>query len=500
MGPVRAHHAAFAVGRRDERLDAAVTTSVETFDVVVMGAGPAGISGAVAAGFMGARTLLIERETQIGGAGINTGTIPSKTLRETALALSGIRSRRLYGVNLSLRREATIADFTHHRDNVMLGEHRRVGHRLDGLAVQRRVGSGAFVDANTVCVTGPGNETGLVQAGIILIATGSSPFRPAEFPFEHPHVHDSDEILNIESVPHVLVIVGAGVIGCEYASTFCALGTTVHLVDGRSSLLPFMDGEISSALTTALTALGVHLHLGERVAQCITHDDGKVEVILASGESLACDDVLVCSGRTSNTERLNLGAAGVTPGKRGLIDVDENFRTTVPHIYAAGDVIGAPALAATGMEQARAAMNRALGSDLKRDVASLLPTGIYTIPEIGSIGATEESLRAAGVDYIVGRWRAADTARGCILGDDHGMIKLLFRRDDMKLLGAHVIGEHATETVHIGMIAMLLDAGADLFNKACFNYPTLGDLYKYATYNALIQERASRDGLARPTK
>jgi NAD(P) transhydrogenase len=468
-------------------------THVEAFDVVVIGAGPAGISGAMAAAMMGARTVLIEQETQVGGAGINTGTIPSKTLRETALALSGIRSRRLYGVDLSLRREATIADFTHHRDNVMLGEHRRVDHRLKGLAVERRVGTGAFIDVNTVCVTGPGHETELLHGGMVLIATGSSPFRPAEFSFEHPHVHDSDEILTIESLPRVLVIVGAGVIGCEYASTFAALGTKVHLVDGRSSLLPFIDAEISSALAVALTALGVHLHLGERVAQCDTSGEGSIEVKLASGESLICDDVLVCSGRTSNTERLNLGAAGITAGHRGLIDVDMNFRTTVPHIYAAGDVIGAPALAATGMEQARAAITRALGSDLKRDVASLLPTGIYTIPEIGSIGATEESLSAAGVDYIVGRWRAADTARGCILGDDHGLLKLLFRRGDMRLLGAHVIGEHATETVHIGMIAMLLDAGADLFNQACFNFPTLGDLYKYATYDALIQKRASRD-------
>ena len=469
-----------------------VKTPVEAFDVVVIGAGPAGISGAVAAAMMGARTVLIECETQVGGAGINTGTVPSKTLRETALALSGIRSRRLYGVDLSLRREATIADFTHHRDNVILGEHKRVDTRLQGLAVERRVGMGAFIDANTVSVTGPDHETELLRGDIILIATGSSPFRPAEFPFEHPHVHDSDEILHIESLPHVLVIVGAGVIGCEYASTFSALGTTVHLVDSRPSLLPFIDAEISGALTTALTALGVHLHLNEQVAQCDTSVDGSVEVRLASGASLTCDDVLVCSGRSSNTERLNLGAAGIATGHRGLIEVDTNFRTTVPHIYAAGDVIGAPALAATGMEQARAAITRALGSDLKRDLASLLPTGIYTIPEIGSVGATEESLRAAGVDYIVGRWRAADTPRGCILGDEHGMIKLLFRRDDMRLLGAHVIGEHATETVHIGMIAMLLDADAELFNKACFNFPTLGDLYKYATYDALIQRRTPK--------
>lgn len=463
--------------------------------MVVIGAGPAGISGAVAAAMLGARTLLIEREEQIGGAGINTGTVPSKTLRETALALSGIRSRRLYGVDLSLRREASIADFTHLRDNVMLGEHQRVGGRLESLGVQRAVGTATFVDPHTVQITGPDRGTRLARGDILLIATGSSPFRPPEFPFDHAHVHDSDEILDLQSLPHVLVVVGGGVIGCEYASTFTALGTEVHLIDGRPSLLPFLDGEMSKALAEAMTALGVHLHLGERVSQCDAGPNGSVILRLSSGASLTCDDVLVCSGRTSNTEHLNLALAGIATGSRGLIEVDGNFRTTVPHVYAAGDAIGPPALAATGMEQARAAITRALGSDLKRDLAALLPTGIYTIPEIGSIGATEESLHAAGVDYIVGRWRAAHTPRGCILGDDHGLLKLLFRRTDMRLLGVHVIGEHATETVHIGMVAMLLDADADLFNRACFNFPTLGDLYKYATYDALVQARTSKESL-----
>jgi NAD(P) transhydrogenase len=463
--------------------------TAEDFDVLVIGAGPAGISGALAAAMMGARTVLVEREDQVGGAGINTGTIPSKTLRETALALSGIRSRRLHGVDLSLRREASVADFTHHRDNVMLGEHRRVGARLESLGIQRRVGTAAFVDPNTVQVVGPDGGTTLLRGDILLIATGSSPSRPPEFPFEHAHVHDSDEILKIESLPHVLAVVGAGVIGCEYASTFAALGTEVHLIDGRPSLLPFLDAEISDALTAAMTALGIHLHLNERVAQCDAGSDGSIVLRLASGASVACDDVLVCSGRTSNTHDLNLASAGIATGPRGLIEVDADFRTTVPHIYAAGDVIGSPALAATGMEQARAAITRALGSDLKRDLATLLPTGIYTIPEIGSIGATEESLRAEGVDYVVGRWRASNSPRGCILGDEHGLLKLVYRRADMRLLGVHVIGEQATETVHIGMVAMLLDAGADLFNRACFNFPTLGDLYKYATYDALVQAR-----------
>ncbi len=465
--------------------------TADHFDVIVIGAGPAGISGAITAAMMGARTMLVERERDVGGAGINTGTIPSKTLRETALALSGIRSRRLYGVDLSLRREASIADFTHHRDNVILGEHRRVDSRLEHLGVRRSVGTARFDDSHTVRVAGANASETLLRGDTFLIATGSSPFRPPEFPFDHAHVHDSDEILKIGTLPHVLAVVGAGVIGCEYASTFAALGTEVHLIDGRPSLLPFLDGEISRTLTEAMAAFGVHLHLGERVAHCDVDADNALKLRLASGVSLTCDDVLVCSGRTSNTLNLNLASAGVTTGPRGLIEVDANFRTTAPNIYAAGDVIGAPALAATGMEQARAAITRALGSDLKRDLATLLPVGIYTIPEIGTVGATEESLREAGIDYVAGRWRAADSPRGCILGDDHGLLKLLFRRADMRLLGAHVIGEQATETVHIGMIAMLLDGDAELFNRACFNFPTLGDLYKYATYDALVQVRAT---------
>ncbi len=464
--------------------------TAERYDVIVIGAGPAGTSGATAAAMLGARVALIEREPEVGGAGINTGTIPSKTLRETALALSGARSRRLHGVDLSLRRETTIADFTRHRDNVMAGERRRVTSRLERFDVRRHTGSAVFVDPHTLRVNGADGRGVLLRAEIILIATGSAPYRPPEFAFEHPHVHDSNEILEIGAMPRSLAVVGAGVIGSEYASTFAALGTDTHLIDGRETLLPFLDAEISGALATAMADAGVRMHLGERVLRCDAGASGAIALELASGATLHCDDVLVCSGRSSNTAELNLGAAGVATGKRGLIEVDANYRTGVPHIYAAGDVIGAPALAATGMEQARTAMTRALGSNLKRDLAPLLPAGIYTIPEVGTIGATEEALRTSGVDYVVGRWRAADSPRGRILGDEHGFLKLLFRRSDLRLLGAHVIGEQATETVHVGMIAMLADGDADLFNRACFNYPTLGDLYKYATYDALMQLRA----------
>jgi NAD(P) transhydrogenase len=291
----------------------------------------------------------------------------------------------------------------------MLGERERVESRMQRLGVHRREGNATFVDPHTVRVSSAYGSVTTLRGEILLIATGSSPFRPPEFPFEHPHVHDSNEILEIGTLPRVLAVVGAGVIGCEYASTFAALGTEVHLIDGRESLLPFLDGEISRALTDAIAALGVRLHLGERVARCDVGIE-RITLSLGSGASLTCDDVLVCSGRTSNTQDLNLASAGVATGKRGLIEVDSNFRTTAPHIYAAGDVIGAPALAATGMEQARAAISRALGSDLKRDLATLLPAGIYTIPEVGTIGATEGRC-AEGVDYIVGAGAQLTPAR-----------------------------------------------------------------------------------------
>jgi len=275
------------------------------------------------------------------------------------------------------------------------------------------------------------------------------------------------------------------VIGAEYACTFAALGVETHLVDGRDTLMPFLDAEISGALAGAMAANGVRFHWKERVTACDASRPDAVVLTLSSGETLACDGVLVCAGRSSNTADLNLAAAGIAPGKRGLVSVNAHYQSEVPHIYAAGDVVGPPALAATGIEQARVAVSHAFDSAFKADLASLLPTGIYTIPEASMVGETESSLREKGVEFVAGRARYADLPRGEIIGDETGFLKLLFRREDMRLVGVHVIGEQATEVIHIGLIAMLAETGADLFNRACFNYPTLGDLYKYATYDAL---------------
>jgi NAD(P) transhydrogenase len=455
------------------------------FDLIVIGGGPAGICGANTAGILGKRVALVEKLRDVGGAGINTGTIPSKTLRETALALSGLRSRKLFGVDLSLRREATVADFMRHQQNVATHERHWREEQMRTYKVERFQGSASFADPNTVQVT----PDTLLRGERILIATGSSPVRPAEFPFEHPRVHDSDEILEIGALPKTLAVIGAGVIGAEYACTFAALGVEVHLIDGRDSLLGFLDREISENIQSAMTAASVHFIWKEKVTRCEAPSSGDVTLTLTSGATLAVSDVLVAAGRQSNTADLNLAAAGLTPGKRGLIQVDAQCRTEVPHIFAAGDVIGAPALAATGMEQARMAMCVAFGFDYKDVVAPILPTGIYTIPEASMAGETEESLKAKGIPCVVGRARYVDNPRGQIIGDETGLLKLIFARDDMRLLGVHVVGEQATELVHIGLVVMMANAGAELLNRTCFNYPTLGDLYKYATYEAILKQK-----------
>jgi NAD(P) transhydrogenase len=465
------------------------SSSSARFDLVVLGGGPAGASGAAAAGLLGKKVALVELATQVGGAGINTGTIPSKTLRETALMLSGSKSRRLLGVDLSLRRAATIADFMSHEKQVTANERQRVEARLALRGVTKFHGAASFADAHTIRISGDGGAEKLIHGEKILIATGSSPLRPREFSFEDDRVHDSNEILELKTLPKKLIVVGGGVIGSEYAGTFAALGAEVHLVDGRESLMPFLDAEISRGLAAAMVANGVRFHWKETVVRCDTSQPGDVILTMRSGAVLAGDGVLVCAGRSSNTGKLNLAAAGLTPGKRGLVQVGARYQSTeAPHIYAAGDVIGPPALAATGIEQARIAVFHAFGETLKSDLAPLLPTGIYTIPEASCVGDTEAALVEKKIPYLVGRARYADLPRGDIMGDRAGFLKLLFHRDDLRLLGVHVMGEQATEVVHIGLMAMMTDSTADLFNRACFNYPTLGDLYKHAAYDAILQK------------
>lgn len=472
-----------------------MSNETKNYDLVIMGGGPAGLIAAVAAAALHKTVALIDCHQGLGGAGINTGTVPSKTLRETALALSGLQSRNLYGVDLSLRRTVTISDFLGHEQNVRAIFHTDLLKRLEANNTDVFFGTASFVDPHTISVSplpaasaqddpSTAKEAILLRGETMLIATGSSPVRPDIFPFSIGEVYDSDTILKLDRIPKTMAVIGSGVIGSEYGCTFAALEAKVHIIDGRDKLLPFLDTEVSLALAAAMEHMGITFRWNETVQQCVVLPSGEVKLTFSSGTSLTVDAVLVAAGRKSNTETLNLPLAGVTTGKRGIIPVDNQFRTNVPHIYAAGDVIGFPALASTSMEQARRAVGHAMGVDTGA-VSSLLPNGIYTIPEVSMVGETEESLKKQGIDYVVGRNRYEENARGRIIGDKEGFLKLLFRRDNMKLVGVHVIGELATEIVHIGLMAMLTGSTAQIFVEACFNVPTLGMLYKTATLQAI---------------
>ncbi len=461
------------------------------FDLVVIGSGPAGEQGAVQAARLGKRVALVEREPVLGGTAANTGTLPSKTLRETALYLSGYRARGLYGVESTLRHQATVSDFLYRERRVKETERQRIGTNLQYNKVETIHGVGSLADAHTVVVRREGQPERRLTTDYVLIATGSCPYRPPLYPFDDPRVHDSDEILDLPALPKALVVVGGGVIGCEYACMFAALGTTVTLVDMKKELLPFLDDEFSELLRQRMDALGVRMRFGFTVESIHVPENSSepIRLTLSGGEVLEVDQVLVASGRSANTPGLGLEAVGVKLGSRGHVEVDPSYQTAVPHIYAVGDVIGFPALASTSMEQARLAVLHAFGHPFKP--APVLPYGIYTIPEVSMAGETEEALRAKGIPYVAGRAAFVTNPRGQIIGEMHGVLKLLFHRESLKLLGVHVLGEQAAELVHVGLTALVAGAGAQLFVETCFNYPTLSEAYKTATYDALQQLQAA---------
>jgi NAD(P) transhydrogenase len=459
----------------------------DDFDLVVIGSGPAGEQGAVQAARLGKRVAVVEREPVLGGTAANTGTLPSKTLRETALYLSGYRARGLFGVETILKREATVSDFLYRERRVKATERERIRQNLEHHGVELVQGQGSLADAHTVLVRREGAPERRLSAGTLLIATGSSPHRPPLYPFGDPRVHDSDELLDLAALPSAMMVVGAGVVGCEYACMFAALGIPVTLVDPKPDLLSFLDEEFSRLLRERMAALGVKMRLGHSVdaIQVPEQSAEPIRLTLSGGEVLAVDQVLVAAGRTANSAGLGLEAAGVKLGKRGQVEVNHTYQTAVPHIYAVGDVIGFPALASTAMEQARVAVLHAFGKE--QAFAPVLPYGIYTIPEVSTAGETEQALIAKGVPYVAGRAWYLTNPRGQIIGEERGRLKLLFHRESLKLLGVHVLGEQASELVHIGLVALVSGAGAQLFVEMCFNYPTLSETYKTATYDALQQ-------------
>ena len=464
------------------------------FDLVVIGAGPAGEKGAAQAAYFGKKVCIVERAPKPGGAAVNTGTIPSKTLRETALYFSGLRQRGLYGVDYTVKPDITISDFMFRERIVVESEWSLIDENLRRHGITVIQGAAHFIDANTIEVTRYKQPPRRITAGVFLIATGSCPVRPAEYPFDDEMVVDSDSILQLSRIPQRLLVIGGGVIGCEYACMFAALGVRVTLINSRERLLQQLDAEVSEALRQQMTSrLGISVHVDTEVTG-VSVRDGYAEVVLNDGTTLAADCVLVTVGRCGNTDELALHAAGVLVNRRGYVEIDEEFRTSSSNIFAAGDVVGFPALASTSMEQARVAMCHAFDLKYKQRVSPFQPYGVYTIPEIAMVGETEESARAKGLTFEIGKATFRLNPRGLILGDTEGFIKLIFRPEDQALLGVSIIGENATELIHVGMACMYFGGTIDVFIQGVFNYPSISDAYKYAAYDGLqrLARRISR--------
>jgi NAD(P) transhydrogenase len=448
-------------------------------DLLVIGSGPAGQKAAIQAAKLGGRVAVVERQ-ELGGVSVNRGTIPSKTLREAIVYLTGLSQRAAYGQSYRVKDEITVEDLRLRTNQVIEREVDVVRDQLMRNHVQVVHGSARFLDSHTVAVSG--NEERRLTAERIVIATGTRPAHPPAVEFDGRTILDSDGLLVMDRVPLSVVVVGAGVIGIEYASMFAALGAKVTVVEKQARLLDFCDAQIVEGLQYHLRDLGVVFRLGEEVTAVERHADGALTQ-LASGKRVASEVVLYAAGRQGETDDLDLEQAGLEADERGRIAVGPDYRTAVEHIFAAGDVVGWPALAATAMEQGRLASAYAFG-EVAASMSELVPIGIYTIPEISYVGRTEEELTEAAVPYEVGISRYRELARGQILGDMYGMLKLLVSPEDRTILGVHVLGTNATEVVHIGQTVMGFNGTIDYLVGAVFNYPTLAESYKVAALDA----------------
>ena len=465
----------------------ATLLSVYDFDILVIGSGPSGQKAAIAATKLGRRVGVVDRRAMIGGVCINTGTIPSKTLREAVLYLSGLSQRDMYGQSYRLKDDVTMDDLSARTQHVISRQIDVIRSQLARNRVTVVNGTARFTDPHAVTVDDGTSHEAKYTAEKIIIAAGTRPARPDSVAFDDRNVIDSDGVLNLERIPRSMVVVGAGVIGIEYASMFAALGTKVTVVERRTRMLEFVDLEIIEALKYHLRDLSVTFRFGEEVATVEQHQGGAIAT-LVSGKRIAADTVMYSAGRQGVASELNLDAAGLAGDNRGRIKVDEHYRTDVPHIYAVGDVIGFPALASTSMEQGRMAAYHACDEPVHA-LMELQPIGIYTIPEISFVGRTEDELTDQQVPFEVGIARYRELARGQITGDSHGMLKLLVAPGDRTLLGVHVFGTGATELVHIGQAVMGCGGSVDYLVDAVFNYPTLAESYKVAALDAVNKMR-----------
>jgi NAD(P) transhydrogenase len=454
------------------------------YDLVVIGSGPAGQKGAICAAKLRKKVAIVDRERLIGGVCVHSGTIPSKMLREAILYLSGFRQRTFYGRGYVVKDRIVMSDLVFRAQAVMTREVDVIKAQLRRNYVTTFVGDARFKDAHTIEIH---NEDGvqLVQGGQILIACGTRPAHSDDIPIDGKRIFDSDQVNGIEEIPRELIVVGAGIIGIEYASMFATLGVKVTLLDQRPTLLDFVDREIIESLCFQLRQLGTVFRLGEKVVEVgFDQERDRVFARLESGKVVRGQALLYTIGRQANSDQLNIEAAGIQADGRGKLAVNENFQTNVPHIYAAGDVIGFPALASTAMEQGRLASCHMFGKPSKL-MSHLIPYGIYAIPEISMVGATEEELTRQKAPYEIGLARYTELAKGQMLGDETGLLKILFDPNTLKLLGVHIIGDRAAEIIHIGQAVLTMGATIEYFRDTVFNYPTLAEAYKVAALDGL---------------
>ncbi len=455
----------------------------EHYDLIVIGSGPAGQKAAVQAAKINKRVAIIERGREIGGVAVHTGTIPSKTLREAAMYLSGYDQRGLYGKGYRLKDNLSMEDLLQRVAITINQETEVMSHQLRRNNVEIIQGTGSFLNPHKIQIENRHGKLSEVTADYVLLATGTRPHRPDHIPFDGEVVVDSDDMLYLTKLPRSMAVIGAGVIGVEYASIFSALDIKITLVDGRTDMMGFMDREIIDELTHLMRDRGTLIRLGEDVCTVEKNDDDQAVITLESGKRFCADLVMFAAGRIGCVNSLNLEAAGLTADKRGKVKVNEFYQTEVSHIYAAGDLIGFPSLASTSMEQGRLAARHAFGLSLHSH-PELFPFGVYAVPEMSMVGKTEEELTKEKIPYEVGIARLKETARGHIMGLQEGMLKLIFSLEDKRLLGVHVLGEEATELVHIGQAVLSMEGGLDFFVENVFNYPTLAEAYKIAALDA----------------
>jgi NAD(P) transhydrogenase len=460
------------------------------YDIVVIGSGPSGRRAAIQSAKLGKSVLVVDKGRRLGGVSVHTGTIPSKTLRETVLNLSGWRERGFYGKGYRVKQDISSNDLISRLHKTLDHEVEVLQHQFMRNSVKNIHAMAKFLTANSVSLTTESGETSEVEFDKALISVGTKPLRPDNVPFDGSHVFDSDDILDIQALPRTLTVIGGGVIGVEYATIFSALDVPVTLIEPRGTILDFVDKEIVEDFMHQMRDRGMQLRLGSAV-KSITVKNGGVETMMADGRTVRTESLLYAAGRSGNVASIGLEVVGIEIDSRGRIKVDPvTFQTQVPNIYAAGDVIGFPSLASTSMEQGRVAACHAFGINLP-PTPDAFPYGIYAVPEISTVGQSEEQVRESGVAYEVGIARFRETSRGHIMGVNTGFLKLLFSIETRRLLGAHIVGEGATELIHIGQAVINLGGTVDFFVNNTFNYPTLAEAYKIAGLDAWNRMGAS---------